>query len=59
MPQLQLPIFAPGMTVINANLGYMHTDNSLTYFYGCLNGWWSGNTYNVLSENGMISIYPH
>jgi transposase-like protein len=36
MPQLQLPIFAPGMTVINANLGYMRTDNNLTYFYGCL-----------------------
>ena len=36
MPQLQLPIFAPGMTVINANLGYMRTNYSLSYFYGCL-----------------------
>ena len=36
MPQLQLPIFATGMNVINANLGYMCTGNSLTYFYGCL-----------------------
>jgi len=36
VPQLQLPIFAPGMTLINANLGFMRKDNSLTYFYGCL-----------------------
>ncbi|MBU1714629.1 MAG: helix-turn-helix domain-containing protein [Proteobacteria bacterium] len=34
MPQLQLPIFAKGMTLINANLGYMREDNRLTYFYG-------------------------
>lgn len=36
MPQLQLPIFPPGMTLINANLGFMRRDNSLTYFNGHL-----------------------
>jgi len=36
MSQLQLPIFAPGMTLINSNLGFMRTDKSLAYFYGCL-----------------------
>jgi transposase-like protein len=36
MPQLQLPIFAPGMTLINANLGFVRDQNSLTYFYGNL-----------------------
>jgi transposase-like protein len=34
MPQLQLPIFPQGMTLINANLGFMRKGNSLTYFYG-------------------------
>lgn len=36
MPQLQLPIFAPGMTLINANLGFVRDQTSLTYFYGNL-----------------------
>jgi transposase-like protein len=36
MPQLQLPIFSSGMTLINANLGFVRDDNSLTYFYGHL-----------------------
>jgi len=36
MPQLQLPIFPKGMTLINANLGFMREGNSLTYFYGHL-----------------------
>jgi len=36
MPQLQLPIFPLGMTLINANLGFMRRDHSLTYFNGHL-----------------------
>ncbi|HHO49033.1 MAG TPA: helix-turn-helix domain-containing protein [Desulfobacteraceae bacterium] len=36
MPQLQLPVFAQGMTLINANLGFVREQNSLTYFYGNL-----------------------
>jgi len=36
MPQLQLPIFSKGMTLINANLGFMREGNSLTYFNGHL-----------------------
>ena len=36
MPQLQLPIFSSGMTLINANLGFVRDDNTLTYFYGHL-----------------------
>jgi transposase len=36
MPQLQLPIFSSGMTLINANLGFMREGNTLTYFYGHL-----------------------
>jgi len=36
MPQLQLPIFPKGVTLINANLGFMREGNSLTYFYGHL-----------------------
>lgn len=34
MPQLQLPIFAQGMTLINANLGFKREGNRITYFYG-------------------------
>ncbi len=33
MPQLQLPIFPPGMNLINANLGFERRDDTLTYFY--------------------------
>ena len=36
MPQLQLPIFPEGMTMINANLGCMTKDNTVTYVYGSL-----------------------
>lgn len=36
MPQLQLPIFSPGMNLINANLGFVRQDDTLTYFYGNL-----------------------
>jgi transposase-like protein len=36
MPQLQLPIFEQGMTLINANLGFKREGNRLTYFYGNL-----------------------
>ena len=36
MPQLQLPLFPEGMTMINANLGFMRQDNTVTYIYGSL-----------------------
>jgi len=36
MPQLQLPIFPEGMTLINANLGVMTKDGTVTYVYGNL-----------------------
>ena len=36
MPQLQLPIFPEGMTMINANLGVMTRDGTVTYIYGSL-----------------------
>jgi len=36
MPQLQLPIFPEGMTLINANLGVMTRDGTVTYIYGSL-----------------------
>ncbi len=36
MPQLQLPIFPKGMTMINANLGDMTHDGTVTYIYGSL-----------------------
>lgn len=36
MPQLQLPIFPEGMTLINANLGFMTRDGTITYIYGSL-----------------------
>lgn len=36
MPQLQLPIFPEGMTLINGNLGFVKKDHSITYVYGSL-----------------------
>lgn len=36
MPQLQLPIFPKGMTMINANLGVITKDGTVTYIYGSL-----------------------
>ncbi len=36
MPQLQLPIFPDGMTMINTNLGFMTQDKSAIYIYGSL-----------------------
>ena len=36
MPQLQLPIFPEGMAMINANLGVMTQDETVTYIYGNL-----------------------
>jgi len=36
MPQLQLPIFPEGMTLINANLGVMTQNGTVTYIYGSL-----------------------
>jgi transposase-like protein len=36
MPQLQLPIFPPGTTLINQNLGFVRRDNTVTYIYGNL-----------------------
>jgi transposase-like protein len=36
MPQLQLPIFPKGMTLISQNLGIVRKDNSVTYIYGSL-----------------------
>lgn len=36
MPQLQLPIYPEGMTMINANLGFMTQDGTVTYIYGSL-----------------------
>jgi transposase-like protein len=36
MPQLQLPIFPEGTTLINANLGFIREDNRITYIYGNL-----------------------
>lgn len=36
MPQLQLPIFPEGMTLINGNLGFVKKDQTITYIYGSL-----------------------
>ena len=36
MPQLQLPIFPLGTTLINQNLGFVRQDNTVTYIYGSL-----------------------
>ncbi len=36
MPQLQLPIFPEGTSLINANLGFIRKDHTITYIYGNL-----------------------
>jgi len=36
MPQMQLPIFPKGATPINANLGFVREENTITYIYGHL-----------------------
>ena len=36
MPQLQLPIFPPGTTLINQNIGFIRQDNTVTYLHGSL-----------------------
>lgn len=36
MPQLQLPFFPEGISLINQNVGFMRKDNSITYLYGNL-----------------------
>jgi transposase-like protein len=36
MPQLQLPIFPVGTTLINANLGFIRENDRITYVYGNL-----------------------
>lgn len=36
MPQMQLPLFPEGMTLINANVGFTRKDGTITYFYGHL-----------------------
>ncbi len=36
MPQLQLPFFPEGITLINQNVGFMRKGNSITYLYGNL-----------------------
>ena len=36
MPQLQLPIFPEGMSLINQNLGFVRKDGTVTYIHGSL-----------------------
>lgn len=36
MPQLQLPIFPPGTTLINQNIGFIRENDTVTYIHGCL-----------------------
>lgn len=36
MPQLQLPIFPPGTTLINQNIGFIRQNNTVTYVHGSL-----------------------
>lgn len=36
MPQLQLPFFPKGTTLINANIGFHREGDSITYFHGHL-----------------------
>ena len=36
MPQLQLPLFPAGMTLINPNIGFIERDHTVTYIYGTL-----------------------
>ena len=36
MPQLQLPCFSEGITLINQNIGFIRKDTAITYLYGSL-----------------------
>ena len=36
MPQLQLPCFPEGITLINQNIGFIRKDTTITYLYGSL-----------------------
>ena len=36
MPQLQLPCFPEGITLINQNIGFIRKDKAITYLYGSL-----------------------
>lgn len=36
MPQIQLPIFPQGMTLINQNIGFVRKDGTITYIHGSL-----------------------
>jgi len=36
MPQIQLPIFPPGLTLITQEVGFECRDGKVTYFVGCL-----------------------
>lgn len=36
MPQLQLPLFPIGSTLITSDLAFMHENDTITYFYGTL-----------------------
>lgn len=36
MPQLQLPFFPEGITLVNQNIGFMRKDCTITYVYGNL-----------------------
>jgi transposase-like protein len=36
MPQLQLPLFPEGITLINQNIGFIRKDSAITYLYGSL-----------------------
>jgi hypothetical protein len=36
MPQLQLPIFPPGLTSITEDLAFQHDDGKVVYFHGLL-----------------------
>jgi transposase-like protein len=36
MPQMQLPLFPEGVSLINSNVGFKRTDDTVTYFYGHL-----------------------
>ena len=36
MPQLQIPCFPEGITLINQNIGFIRKDSAITYLYGSL-----------------------
>ena len=36
MPQLQLPLFPEGTTLINQNIGFLRQGSTITYVYGNL-----------------------